>query len=161
LLSQIYQIEVRFDDVRSLHHASLTEAQDPIRDLRHLSNLDLARLPYVGLKGALEKAGQQAPHDDRVWLGKARLAIQTGRWEEASVWLRRCRDVRADAAVWRAWLEWARGSGRPDEAVAAARRLGPAGLGPGERLELRAWLHQQRGEAEEESSALERWLRIE
>ena len=54
LLSLIYEIEVRFDDVKSLHHASLAEAQDPTRDLKELSNLDLDRLPYEGLKGALE-----------------------------------------------------------------------------------------------------------
>ncbi|WP_197446411.1 FG-GAP-like repeat-containing protein [Tautonia plasticadhaerens] len=161
LLSHIYQIEVRFDDVKALHYASLAEAQDPNRDLKELSNLDLARLPYEGLKGALEKAGQLAPQDDRVWLGKARLALQRGRWDEASLWLRRCREAGADEPLWRAWLEWARGSGRPAEALEAARQLGPGQLDPGELLELRAWLHQHRGESEVETSALERWLRIE
>jgi YD repeat-containing protein len=161
LLSEIYQIEVRFDDVRSLHRASLAEAQDPTRDLKELSNLDLARLPYDGLKGALEKAGQLAPQDERVWLGKARLAIQGGRWDEASTWLRRCRDAGPDAPVWRAWLEWARGSGRPAEAGEAARQLGLRRLEPEERLELRAWLAQQRGDIDAESSALERWLGLE
>jgi tetratricopeptide (TPR) repeat protein len=161
LLSEIYQIEVRFDDVKSLHHASLAEAEDPTRDLKELSNLDLARTPYEGLKGALEKAGQLAPQDDRVWLGKARLAIHGGRWDEASAWLRRCREAGADAPVWRAWLEWGRGSGRPAEAVEAARQLGPGRLDPEERLELRAWLAQQRGDIDAESSALGRWLQLE
>jgi tetratricopeptide (TPR) repeat protein len=161
LLSEIYQIEVRFDDVRSLHRASLVEAEDPTRDLKELSNLDLARLPYDGLKGALDEAGQLAPEDDRVWLGKARLAIQGGRWDEASAWLRRCREAGADAPVWRAWLEWARGSGRPAEAMEAARQLGPGQLDPEERLELRAWLDQQRGAIDAESAALERWLRLD
>jgi hypothetical protein len=161
LLSHLYEIEVRFDDVKALHHASLAEAQDPTRDLRELSNLDLSRVPYDGLKGALEKAGQLAPQDVRVQLGKARLAIQAGRWDEAALWLRLCREARADAPLWRAWLEWARGSGQPAEALEAARQLGPGPLEPGERLELRAWLEQQRGETGAESTALESWLQIE
>jgi tetratricopeptide (TPR) repeat protein len=161
LLSEIYEIEVRFDDVKSLHRASLAEAEDPTRDLKELSNLDLDRLPYDGLKGALEKAGQLAPADDRVWLGKARLAIQGGRWDEAAAWLGRCREAGPDPPVWRAWLEWARGSGRPAEAIEAARQLGPDGLEPEERLELRAWLDRQRGDTEAETAALERWLELE
>src|SRR6185312_1918286 len=115
----------------------------PTRDLKELSNLDLNRLPYDGQKGALGKAGQLAPEDDRVWLGKALLAIEAGRWDEAAAWLGRCREAGADPPVWGAWLAWARGSGRPDEALEAARRLGPEQLDPAERLELRAWLERQ------------------
>jgi tetratricopeptide (TPR) repeat protein len=125
LLGRIYELEVRFDDLRSLFRASLAEADDPTRDLKEPSNLDLQRIPYDGLQGALEKAGRAAPEDDRVRLGKARLAIEAGRWDEAAAWLGRCREAGADAPVWRAWLLWARGSGRPDEALKAARRLGP------------------------------------
>jgi enediyne biosynthesis protein E4 len=161
LLRRIYELEVRFDDVKSLLRADLAEADDPLRDLKELSNLDLSRLPYDGLKGALEKAGQLAPEDDRVWLGKARLAIEAGRWDEANHWLTRCRRAGADPPVWRAQFEWARDSGRPDEALEAARQLGPAGLGLSERMELRVWLHRQRGEADAESAALERWIRVE
>src|SRR5262249_853527 len=139
----------------------LAEAEDPTRDLKELSNLDLARTPYEGLKGALEKAGHLAPEDDRLWLGKARLAIQGGRWDEASTWLRRCREAGADPPVCRACLEWGRGSGRPDEAMEAARQLGPGQLDPEERLELRTWLDQQRGDIDAESAALERWLRLD
>jgi enediyne biosynthesis protein E4 len=161
LLSEIYQIEVRFDDVKLLLRASLARAPDPIRVLRDLSNLDHERLPYDGLRGTLEKAGHLAPQDDRVWLGKGRLAIEAGRWEEARDWLQRCRSVRADAPVWRAWMELASGSGRPDEALDAARQLGPEQLDVGERLALRAWLNRQRGDTPAESSTLERWLRLE
>ena len=39
--------------------------------LQELSNFDLDRLPYEGLKAALEKAGSLAPEDDRVWLGES------------------------------------------------------------------------------------------
>ena len=56
---------------------------------------------------------------------------------------------------------WARGSGRPDEAIEAARQLGPEQLDPGERLALRAWLDQAAGRTQAESAALERWLQLE
>src|SRR5262249_22439138 len=161
LLSHIYQIEVRFDDVRPLLHAHLAAADDPIGDLRQLSNYDLERLPYDGLKAALEQAGQLAPEDDRVWLGKARLALEDGRWDEAESWLSRCRDAGADPAVWRTWLDWARGAGRPDEVLEAVRHLGPEHLDPGESLALRAWLHRQVGDTSGEARALEHWLRFE
>ena len=162
LLRHILEIQARFDDVKPLLRAHLAEAVDPIIDLKELSNFDLERLPYEGLRGALEKAGQLAPEDDRVWLGKARLAIEAGRWEEAAGWLKRCRSVCADAPVWRASLEWARASGRPDLVLEAARQLDRLGqLGAGERFELRAWLHQQRGDTPAESAALHRWLRVE
>src|SRR5262249_28822576 len=81
--------------------------------------------------------------------------------DEASAWLGRCREAGADAPVWRAWLEWGRGSSRPAEAVEAARQLGPGRLDPEECLELQAWLAQQRGEIDAEAWALERWLQLE
>ena len=133
LLSEIYQIEVRFDDAKLLLRASIGDAKDPIRVLKELSNLEMDRLPYEGLQGALEKAGQLAPEDDRVWLGKGRLAIEAGRWDEARGWLSRCKRGLADAAVWRAWIALARGSGRPDEALEAARQLGSGNIDLGER----------------------------
>jgi tetratricopeptide (TPR) repeat protein len=161
LLSHVYQLEVRFDDLRGLFQTSLAAAGDPTRDLKELSNLDLERLPYQGLRAALELAGKNAPQDDRVWLGKARLAIEAGRWDEAEAWLRRCRDAGADAPVWRSWIEWARGSVQPEEALEAVRHLDPAQLDAGARLELLAWVYQTRGETEAEAAALERWLQLE
>jgi hypothetical protein len=51
----------------------------------------------------------KAPADDRVWLGRANLAIRTGRNGEAAGWIDACRRLRpTDPAVVRAWLEWGR-----------------------------------------------------
>jgi hypothetical protein len=113
------------------------------------------------LREALERAGRQAPEDDRVWLGKARLAIEAGLWDEAADWLRRCHEACADAPVWRAVLEWARGAGRLDLALEAALNLGPEQLDAAERLKLWAWSEEQRGDARGESSALKQWLEVE
>ncbi len=162
LLSHIYEIEVRFDDVKALQRAGLAEAKDPVRILKYLNNLDWDRLPYDGLFGTLEKAGELAPDDDRVWLGKARLAIEAGRWEEAREWLERCRKAGlADGPVWKAWIKLALGSGHPDEAVAAVRQLEPQELELAERFALRAWLHRQQGNRQGEASVLEQWLKLE
>jgi hypothetical protein len=162
LLQHILEMEARFEDVKPLLWARLAAADDPIRDLKQLSNFDLDRLPYEGLRATLERAGELAPEDDRVWLGKARLAIESGRWDEAASWLARCRQVCADPPVWSASLEWARGAGRPGEVVEAARHLDRLGkLDAGERWALHAWLHEHRGDTRAETSALERWLQAE
>ncbi len=154
-------MEVRFDDVRVLLRASLADAKDPIRVLKELSNFELERLPYSGLEGALEKAGKLSPEDERVWLGKGLLAIEAGRWEDARTWLGRCRERHADAPVLRALVKLGRGSGRPDEALDAARQLRPGELDIGERYSLLAWLHELRGDSQAESAVLERWLRLD
>ncbi|WP_148594431.1 CRTAC1 family protein [Aquisphaera giovannonii] len=161
LLRRVYELEARFGDVKALVRGRLAAADDPLSDLRDLSNLDLSRLPYEGLKGALETAGAAAPDDARVWLGKARLALEAGRWDEADGWLRKCRHAGADAPVWRAQLEWARGSSRPADAIEAAGHLGAGALEPAARLELRAWLARRGGDAEAEAAATEAWLALE
>jgi enediyne biosynthesis protein E4 len=56
LLGQIYQIEVRSDDVSALLGAALADTKDPIPILKKLNNRELDRLPYSGLQAALEKA---------------------------------------------------------------------------------------------------------
>jgi tetratricopeptide (TPR) repeat protein len=160
LLRHIYEIEVRFDDAKALLRASLAVAPDPIRVLKELSNYEQERVPADGLRAALEKAGELAPQEDRVRLGRARLAILAGRWDEGEAWLRRCATAGADAPLWRSWLDWARGAGRPEEAVRAAEHLGD-GLTAGERWALRAWLEERRGDAGAEARALERWLDVE
>jgi tetratricopeptide (TPR) repeat protein len=161
LLGHIYEIQVRFDDSRGLLLVRLAGVDDPVNVLRELSNFDLRRLPYEGLRAALDKSGELAPDDPRVWLGKARLAIHAGRWDEAASWLGRCRDAGADTPVWRAWLEWARGSSRVDEALEAASRLGQGHLEMEERLELLAWVDERRGDLAAETTALGRWLELE
>ena len=132
------------------------------RDLRELSNLDLSRLPLRRPEGGPGEGRPTGPG------GRPSLARQ-GPTGHRGRPLGRGRSSGSGAAarpapiapLWRAWLEWARGSGQPAEALEAARQLGPGQLEPGERLELRAWLEQQRGETGAESTALERWLQIE
>ncbi len=117
-------------------------------------------LPGLASRGS-EKAGQLAPEDDRVWLGKARLAIEAGRWNKAREWLKRCRAAGADVPVWKAWIALSRGSGQTEDALDALRQLGPAQLEVGERLALGAWIIRQRGDTRAEYRALEQAAKIE
>ena len=100
LLIRVYQLQARFDDVRRVLRRQLGTADPPLKILRELDNLNRGRHAYDGLRAALERAGVDAPDDDRVWLGRGRLAIALGRWDEAADWLGRCLAARADAAVW-------------------------------------------------------------
>ena len=161
LLGEIYEIEVRFDDARALLRGYLKDVKDPIPILKKLSNLELDRLPYQGLQAALEKASQLAPEDDRVWLGKARLAIEAGRWNEAREWLNRCTAAGPDRPVWKAWIALAQGCGQPEEALDALRQLGPEQLEVEERLALWAWIIRLRADPQAEIRALEQALKVE
>ena len=78
------------------------------------------------------RPGGWQPSDDRIWLGKANLAIRVGlvrRGRDAGsmLCLRRRPD---DASVWRGRLDWAVGSNRVAEAREAVRHL-PADVSPG------------------------------
>ena len=89
----------------------------------------------------LEEAGRAAPEDDRVWLGRAYLAIHKGRFAEADTWLTKCHQRRPDDPfVWRARLEWATVSGDVDQAMEAMRHVSAGLLEPEQILATRAWL---------------------
>jgi hypothetical protein len=47
----------------------------------------------------LDEAGREAPDDDRVWLGRACLAIRKERLDEADEWLKKCLARRPDDPV--------------------------------------------------------------
>ena len=161
LLSRVYEIQLRVADAIPLYRESLEEIPDPLPLMRHVSYLDGGTLPLESLRETLEEAARLAPDDDRVWLGQARLAMQTGDWDGAERWLRRCRQQGADVPVWEAWLGWAQGTGRPAEALEAVEALGPQRFSPRQREALCAWFARQAGDARAEREAIERWLVLE
>ncbi|RUL85376.1 CRTAC1 family protein [Tautonia sociabilis] len=161
LLRRLYVIQVRIDDAMDLMRSSLGTSRDPLRLLKELADLGRGSLPLDGLAQTLEQAGRMAPEDDRVWLGRARLAMLQGRWEEADHWLLRCEQADADPPIWRARLDWALGAGRPEAAAAAIRRLGPDRLDRAEILELRSWFAERAGDEEAERRSLERLLQVD
>ena len=64
-------------------------------------------IPVGNIRAFLDQAARLAPDDDRVWLGRANLAIRTGAFDEAQRWLDACLRLRPeDFPVWRARLSW-------------------------------------------------------
>jgi tetratricopeptide (TPR) repeat protein len=154
LLANILSLQGRVDEVRPLI-PELGMDRDPSVVLIRLWKLDSDPYPIEGVRAQLEEAAQQAPDDDRVWLGRANLAIRTGRYADAREWLEACRKSRpADPAVRRARLDWAVAADRPDELEAALSALAPHQLRPAEIFTLRAWLAARRGDLRAEELAL-------
>src|SRR5262249_46557896 len=68
-------------------------------------NIEVRRspIPVEMVRTTLDHALQLAPNDDRVWLGKANLAIRTAAYDEAARWLEACQRRRPeDIPVWNA-----------------------------------------------------------
>lgn len=87
-----------------------------------------------------DQVGRGAPDDDRVWLGKAHLAIRTGAFDEARRWLDACRRRRPeDAAVWRGILSLGFAARQADMVDDAVKHLSPSTLTGMEVHRIEAW----------------------
>jgi enediyne biosynthesis protein E4 len=118
--------------------------------------------PVAVIRALIEPAARLAPDDDRVWLGRARLAIRTGAYEDAAKWLGACEKRRPDdAPVRRARLAWAMATDQIDAAEQAVAQLPAQELTPAEQHRALAWLAAKRGDAEAERGALDRLLAVE
>ncbi len=117
-------------------------------------------IPTVeAVRDYLEHAARLAPDDDRVWLGKANLAIRQGAYDEAARWLDACLKRRLeDVPVWRARLDWALATDRVAGVQEALEHLPVAEATPAQVHRLAAWLAARRGDASAERQALERLL---
>jgi tetratricopeptide (TPR) repeat protein len=137
-------------------------APDPSRLLRLHWQLETQPVPVLALRAALDRMARQSPDDDRVWLGRADLAIRTGQTDEAIALLSRCEARRpGDPDVCRARLAWAQAAGRPVDVVTAASRLAPNDLTPAERARLAARLAVLRGDTAAERASLERLVAVQ
>jgi tetratricopeptide (TPR) repeat protein len=116
-------------------------------------------LPREAVESFLSGAGASAPEDDRVWLGKANLAIRTGALDEARRWLDACLGRGPeDVPVWRARLKWAMAANKVPEARDAAKHLPLAEVTPAQIPTLAAWLARRLGDRAAERRALERLI---
>jgi tetratricopeptide (TPR) repeat protein len=129
--------------------------------LRALWQTERGTPPFDTINKALDIGERLNPQEDRVWLGRARVATYAGHFASAEEWLKRCNEVRADEPVWRAWLDWARAADRPEVARDALRAIGQERFTPLDRLDWRAWLAQRDGDVQAERRALEAWLGLE
>jgi thioredoxin-like negative regulator of GroEL len=111
--------------------------------------------PVEAVRDYLEQVGRLARDDDRIWLGKANLAIRTGTYEEAAQLIDSCLRRRPDdPPVWRARLAWAMRTQRLEDARDALKHLPAAWTTPGEIHRLSAWLVAACGDIERERHEL-------
>ncbi len=128
--------------------------------LRKLWLFESEAFPVEGVREILDKAGREAPEDDRVWLGRADLATRSGRLDEANDWLKRCEARRpADPSVWRARLTWALAADRFDEVARASAHLTDEQIPGPQILQLRARIGAHRGDPGFERDALSELLK--
>jgi thioredoxin-like negative regulator of GroEL len=167
LLGPIYSQQGRLEETLRLIQASWEAldragegaSEQAINLVRAYADLRANPVPVEVIRSALDQAGQSAPEDDRVWLGKANLAIRGGNHDEASKWLDACLKKRPhDVSVWRARLNL----GLAKECVAAVREalehLPAEEWAPAEIQKLAAWLAARLGDVGSERRALEALL---
>jgi tetratricopeptide (TPR) repeat protein len=170
LLGPVYCQQGRVDDAKRLlelrwnhlHDQGEGASEKAINLVRLHIELDRKKLPIELIRSALDAAGRKTPDDDRVWLGRADLAICTHAYDEAAQWLDACLKARPnDVAVWRTRLNWALATSRPAEVKQALDRL-PADSGsPAQILRLAAWQAAHRGDHAAERHALDQLVAIE
>jgi tetratricopeptide (TPR) repeat protein len=113
-------------------------------------------------RAILEQAAKLAPDDDRVWLGRANLAIRTEDYNEAKRWLDACQRQRPDdVPIWRARLDWGIATNRADAVQEALTHLPVTELNPAQRHRWNAWLAVHRKDAVAERQELESLVAVD
>ena len=79
----LFRKQGRFDEATALAPAGFDQMSSPVETLRRLYKLDVDPFPIEGVRRVLDRAGRQAPDDDRVWLARANLATRPGNLAEA------------------------------------------------------------------------------
>ena len=160
-LSELYFWEGRRYAIRRLLEQSWQFAADPVVELRDHWRIDSSPVLLEKVRWEVDRASALAPDDDRVWLARASLAMQSGRFDEASTLLERCTERRPDdQSVWRARLDWSRATENLDEVRKSLGHLSANLFLEEERLSLRAWLASRVGNPDAERCALEQLMAI-
>jgi thioredoxin-like negative regulator of GroEL len=162
-LGRIDEAERLIEDRWEYLNASGEGALDPaIKLLRQHIELTSKARPVEVVRAFLDQAGRLAPDDDRVWLGRANLAIRTGAYEEAGRRLDDCQRRRPDdVPVWRGRLHWGVATNRVDVVQQALKHLPAAEATPAQAHRLKAWLAAHRRDVAGERRELERLLAID
>jgi enediyne biosynthesis protein E4 len=117
--------------------------------------LRLSPRPVAAVRASLEHAAALAPDDDRVWLGRANLAIRAGAYDEAQTWLDACRKRRPDdVPVWESRLEWGMATDRIDVVKEAMTHVTDLQSRPGRFHQVNAWLAKRQGDVATERREL-------
>ena len=165
LCASLYWHEGRFEEARRLIEANWEDldragrggSEQAIELVRFRIALSLGNSSVETVRSFLERTAQLSPEDDRVWLGRANLAIRQGAFDEAARWIDACLRRRPeDVPAWRSRLDWAMATGRVAAARAALEHLPAAEANPGEVDRLAAWFAARCGDDRSERCALER-----
>jgi tetratricopeptide (TPR) repeat protein len=160
-LTKLLFWEGRRDCARRLLEENWRSASDPVAELRDHWRIETSPVLFEQVRWEVDRAIRLAPTDDRVWLAQASLAMQTGRFDEASSLLKRCLERRPDdPEVWRARLNCARAGENIGQVRESLNHIPAELLTDVERLALRAWLAARLGNADAERVALEQLLSI-
>jgi tetratricopeptide (TPR) repeat protein len=160
-LAELFYWQGRRDTIRRLLEQSWRNAADPVAELHDHWRLDGSPMLLDKIRAEVERASSLAPDDDRAWLARAHLAMQSGQFDDASSLLDRCIDRRPhDPDVWKARLEWSRAAGNLDEVRKSLSHLDANLFTEEQRLSLRAWLSARLGNKAAEQRALEQLVPI-
>jgi tetratricopeptide (TPR) repeat protein len=143
-IARLYRLEGRFDAVSEALTAAWGSVPDPSGSLQDLWQNDTEPVRVDLWKLFLDAADNG---DDRVWLGRARYALMTGRFDDARMWLARCVDSRPnDPAVWQGFLDLAVAKSDVAGFWEAAGRLPSAAVRDSEIPRLRCWFASKSGD---------------
>jgi hypothetical protein len=146
-------IEDRWESLNVLGQGALDPAIKLL--LRHVE-VTTGAVAIDAVRASLDEAAKLAPDDDRVWLGRANLAIRTVDLKDAERWLDQCEKKRPDdRAVWRARLKWAMATGRINAVECAMTHRSDVASLSADRHRINAWLAGHRGDLANERSELE------
>jgi tetratricopeptide (TPR) repeat protein len=146
-------IEDRWERLNAWKEGSLESAIKLV--LQHIE-LTLAAPPVETVRASLEQKSSIAPDDDRVWLGRANLAMRAGDLNEAQRWLDACQRHRPeDVPIWRSRLSWGIATNRVDIVKQAMTHLPDWESSPVGLHRINAWLAVHEGDVAAERRELE------
>lgn len=152
-------LEAWWGELRSRGEGASERAIDQVR--MHIE-LDFKPNPVENVRTYLEQASALAPDDDRVWLGRANLAIRTGDIKEARRWLDKCLSRRPDdVPVWSARIRLGIASGDMKLVEEALTHVPADAVSEAEIHRIAAWIRGRRGEGEAERRELERLVAVD
>jgi tetratricopeptide (TPR) repeat protein len=118
--------------------------------------------PVEAIAAFLDQCSRRAPDDDRGWLGRANLAMQARKYDEAKRLLDACLQRRPDdVPVWRTRLDWALATNQVEAVGEAAKHLRAEDVGQARVHSLAAWLAARRGDTEAEQRALNQLVAVD
>jgi enediyne biosynthesis protein E4 len=118
--------------------------------------------PIEAVRSFLDQVARSTPEDDRGWLGKAKLAIRVGSYDEAARWLEACLRRRPDdIPVWRARLDWALATHRLADVRHALGHLPVEESSLAQVHRLKAWLAAYQRDLDSERRALEHLVSVD